>query len=111
MGQKIRLSETQLKKIIAESVRGAINNVNNLNEDQLDKLLRQYKNGTLKTYKRMSVDEIIENVLNKINAYETDSFSIDQVKEAIKSALEIQKQNIEDDPDIKNSISDKYGRW
>lgn len=111
MGQKIRLNEAQLKKIIAESVRGAINNVNNLNEDHLDKLLRQYKNGTLKTYKRMSADEIIENVLNKINAYETDSFNIDQVKEAIRLALKIQKQDIEADPEIIDSIRDKYGRW
>ena len=79
MGQKIRLNEVQLKKIIAESVKKT------LNEEKLKWIVPE----------NISPENIIDEVLGEIQSNENGLFSKEQLIDAMQKALEYQQETID----------------
>ncbi len=108
MGQKIRLNEGQLKRVIAESVKKA------LNEKELKWIMPE----------DITQEDIIEQVLQEVQPTENGLFSQEQVVDAMKKALDHQQntmnelqekiKNREETERFLNTINHRptgYERW
>lgn len=80
MGQRISLKETQLKRIIAESVKKA------LSEKELKWIMPE----------DITQEDIIEQVLQEVQPIENGLFSQEQVVDAMKKALDHQQNTMDE---------------